>query len=189
MSSNLTAPAPDIAYLDLSADPALFEGEGDIDYQYDVYRHMRGEVLFSDCTITTPWKSPPPARKKPAGPRGKTVKPMENVDSAAMLDDMTLTEPWQAYKPATNLIWLHFVLTKLIEVVLPPMSEASEDCEEWMPQQELAGQLYYRLMMLGEEKLTLESIKAGTWESVAEMVEWAVKQGWIGEEDVVGEGR
>lgn len=189
MSSHLTSPRLDIACLDLSADPALFEGEGDIDYQYDIYRHMRGEILFSDCTITTPWKSPPLPRKKPAGPRGKKSKAKPEPDLADKFEDMTLTEPWKSYKPATNLIWLHFILTKLVEVVVPPSAEASEDCEEWTAEQELASQLYYRLVMLNEEKLTLEGIKEGAWGSAAEMVGWAVEEGWITEGDVVGERR
>jgi serine/threonine-protein kinase haspin len=36
----------EVAYLDLNKDPALFQGDASEEYQYNIYRYMRGAALF-----------------------------------------------------------------------------------------------------------------------------------------------
>ncbi|KAL8745415.1 MAG: hypothetical protein Q9190_002441 [Brigantiaea leucoxantha] len=65
-------------YNDLSKDPGLFQGKGDI--QYDVYRRMNQAVFQGKC-------------------KGKN--------------------PWAAFVPRTNVLWLHYLLSKLIDRMSP----------------------------------------------------------------------
>jgi len=181
MNNELTI-SEDIAYLNLSADPAVFEGDGEMEYQYDIYRHMRGEVLFSDPTITTAQKQPQAGQKSRR--KAKTNTTTEQQEALAAPNEAEAAAAWRAYNPATNLIWLHFVLYHLMTVIEPPRSMGVYG----RANEQLAKELYKRLSLLNEEKLTMESLKKREWSSAGEMVAWSVGKGWLDEGDVVGAG-
>lgn len=167
----------DIAYLNVSADPAIFEGDGEADYQYDMYRHMRGQVLFNDPTMTSAKLSARRGRKPKSTKTTTQQQEQGQAESSATPD-----EAWRAYHPATNLLWLHFILYQLMTVIEPPTSLASgQDFE-------LATKLYERLTLLNEQKMTMECLKEKEWSSTSDLVAWAVQEGWLDEEDVMGAG-
>lgn len=127
----------DVAYLDLNKDPALFEGDASEEYQYEIYRYMRGAALFSNPLQSAP--SPPstnlpstPRRsprknthirfgdsddedQKPSSPRRSprkhTASPSEQLSNGENGDE----DVWKAFHPKTNLVWAHFLLHKLLQ--------------------------------------------------------------------------
>lgn len=77
----------DIAYIDLDEDEALFEGDGELEYQYDIYRFMRAAVFLDD--------------------------PLADLNARwAEIEESGRT--WRGYHPQTNVVWLHFVLHELL---------------------------------------------------------------------------
>lgn len=123
-SNSDTSHNPEVAYLDLDKDPALFEGDAEVEYQYEIYRYMRGVVYHNDpfkfetetpddalehalanlhCSPRkhddhhsndAPRRSP---RKQPQTP--SKVLPLK---------------PWKHFYPKTNLVWAHFILYSLL---------------------------------------------------------------------------
>ncbi|KAF2014644.1 hypothetical protein BU24DRAFT_423550 [Aaosphaeria arxii CBS 175.79] len=110
-----------VAYLDLNKDPALFTGDAEEEYQYEIYRYMRGAVFYGD-----PLKSPPSSQPT------QTPSPTPNNEDATQNLPVTprrsprkaphpgfLSEPpadiWRHFHPKTNLIWTHFILHRLLE--------------------------------------------------------------------------
>lgn len=180
MNTELTT-TEDIAYLNLSADPAVFEGDGDIEYQYDIYRHMRGQVLFDDPTITTAQRQTARKGRKPKSKAKLKHAQEQEQEPQKQEPSIEPDEAWRADHPITNLIWLHFVLYQLMTVVEPPQLNDGANGQ-------VAQKLYGRLTVLNEEKLTMESLGGKEWSSASDMVAWAVKEGWLDEADVVGAG-
>jgi serine/threonine-protein kinase haspin len=120
-SSNSEVTDQDVAWLDLNKDPAIFEGDAAEEYQYEIYRYMRGAALYRDPLQNTPREevpdtprrsprknthirfdetgSPPSSPRKPGTPQ-PTEKSSESV--------------WKQFHPRTNLVWTHFLLHKLL---------------------------------------------------------------------------
>jgi len=171
-----TATSQDIAYLDLSADPALFEGDAECEYQYEIYRLMRGEVLFDDPTMSTLQEET--TRSKKAGRRGKKTTAKEKQPTTIL----SPTEQWRNPHLMTNLIWLHFVLHKLLSVVKMPHVCATEGAKR--EEEELAAKLYDRLAMLDKKRLAVKVLKGREWSSATDLLAWVVKEGWLDEGDV-----
>ncbi|QIW95674.1 hypothetical protein AMS68_001192 [Peltaster fructicola] len=73
-----------IAYLDLSQDKHIFNGDSAQEYQYDIYRHMRAALFFDD-----------------------PLAPFEASQDKS-------SRSWSQFHPQTNLVWLHFVLYTLL---------------------------------------------------------------------------
>jgi serine/threonine-protein kinase haspin len=107
----------EVAYLDLNKDTALFEGDASEEYQYEIYRYMRGAALYNNPLQSEP--SPEP--KAPATPRRSPRKnthirfgevpetPQKSLPNAEQ--DMNI---WRRFYPKTNLVWTHFLLHKLL---------------------------------------------------------------------------
>lgn len=152
------------AFLDLARDASLFESDGSVEYQYDMYRHMRAAVLKDDPLAVC-----------------------DEGDAVPGSGDGTVGSAWEAYRPITNLVWLHFVLHMLCRTVQWPSSgprDAREDVAE------SAAGLEVKLRTL-TEKLELKHLGPGerTWESAGTLVAWAVEQEWLDKEDIIGLSR
>jgi serine/threonine-protein kinase haspin len=130
----------DVAYLDLNKDPALFEGDASEEYQYEIYRYMRGAALFNNPLQSEPEPSPEsePEQKVPVTPRRSPKKnthirfdsgsdeevvlrrsPRKHAKPALDVVEMkakpeTEVNIWRHFHPRTNLVWLHFLLHKLL---------------------------------------------------------------------------
>ena len=85
----------DVAYLDLERDLALFEGDAEQEYQYEIYRYMRSAMYLGE-------------------PLGDLWERWDEAEESG--------RTWKGYHPQTNLVWLHFVLHKLAEQIEWPSS-------------------------------------------------------------------
>ena len=107
----------EVAYMDLNKDPALFEGDASEEYQYEIYRYMRGVALYNNPLQNEP--SPEP--EVPTTPRHSPRKnshirfgEVPETPQNPSLDKETDTNIWRQFHPKTNLAWTHFLLHKLL---------------------------------------------------------------------------
>lgn len=154
------------AFHDLStpSSASIFEGDSTEEYQYDIYRYMRGCVLAGDPYFTPP-ESPP-------SPTGATT-------------------PWSLYTPRTNLIWLHYTLHTLLEVLLWPSStkapprkkNAGADHARWKRANDLEH------VLLRVQELLDPGVVCGVegLGSAGALVGLALEEGWLDVRNVVGE--
>ncbi|KAF2431016.1 hypothetical protein EJ08DRAFT_649321 [Tothia fuscella] len=136
----------EIAYLDLSNSEHndVFTGDATNEYQYDIYRYMRNAVYFSNA--------------------------LHDYSTNTAEADAT-GRSWRGFHPQTNLVWLHFVLKKL----LTGMGEYAEQGEL----QQILGKL--------EGLLNINTIPREGFASVRDLIVLALGEGWLDEVDVVGE--
>ncbi|KAK3715141.1 hypothetical protein LTR37_007351 [Vermiconidia calcicola] len=146
------------AYHDLARDAGLFEGDSTEEYQYDIYRYMRGAVLADN-------------------PYAEFSEPVPDKQQA-----------WDQYHPITNLIWLHYVLYKLLEQLdwpsasKPPPRKQKAQHTEW----KRANDLEHVLLRV-QELLDPGVVCENELRSASDLVGLAIREGWIDVEDVVGE--
>ena len=160
--SRALMPDDTIAFQDLATDTHLFEGDSTEEYQYDIYRYMRGALLLDD-----PY-----------------------ADAANRAEDLEQSEQsWQQYHPTTNLIWLHFVLYKLLEQLdwpsatrAPPRKQKAAYAE-W----KRANDLEHVLLRV-QELLDPGGLCRNEMRSASELVGLALRECWLDVNDVVGDG-
>ncbi|KAI7362850.1 hypothetical protein KC354_g6971 [Hortaea werneckii] len=165
-----------IAYHDLSQDPSVFEGDSTEEYQYDIYRYMRGAALYSD-----PYWQPPYADT--TANNNASAKPQPS-------NEHYQPTSWRSYTPITNLIWLHFILYKLLEQLdwpsatkAPPRKKKPTDYAVW----KRANDLEHKLLRT-QELLDPDVICQGDLVSCTDLVALALGEGWLDEADIVGVG-
>ena len=146
----------DIAYLDLEKDQAVFEGDADVDYQYEIYRHMRSAMYLDD-------------------PLADMYERWEEAEASQ--------RTWRGYHPQTNLVWLHFVLRQLSEHVYWPSLEERPEFETaaYKRSVELESALQKISDMLEPEQLPSSGLR-----SAADLVALALNEKWLDVEDVLG---
>lgn len=151
-----------IAYQDLSRDNGLFEGDSTNEYQYDIYRYMRGAVLYNNAYAEPPF--PPPDA-----------------------DDAT----WEGFHPISNLAWMHFILYKLLEQVVWPsaVKAPARKCKEGYARWKYGNDLEHILLRVQDllDPGALCQSEDGL-RSASDLVRLALEEGWLDVEDVVGEG-
>ena len=119
-----------VAYIDLANDPHLFYGDSAEEYQYDIYRYMRGSIYYSS----------PYARFPNDGSSDPTSKSTPNENQEETDQEPTLPTPptpaqmaaiaaqtnrsWRQFHPQTNLVWLHYILYMLLEQMSWPAKKA-----------------------------------------------------------------
>ncbi|OCL14329.1 hypothetical protein AOQ84DRAFT_384795 [Glonium stellatum] len=165
-TTNIPCPAsaePEVAFLDLELDPAIFEGDAAEEYQYEIYRYMRASMYLLDplADLNSRW---------------------EEAQSSG--------HAWRGFHPQTNLLWLHFVLFKLLEnmmwpsCALPlgqiPEGERKGAKRKALKLEKILGQL--------QELLQPETLSSNGLGSVRDLVAVALLEGWLDEEDVLGLG-
>ncbi|KAF2184058.1 hypothetical protein K469DRAFT_709941 [Zopfia rhizophila CBS 207.26] len=189
-TSSTRVQEPDVAYLDLDKDPAVFEGDADEEYQYEIYRYMRSIVYHSDPL--RPYLSPasecytpePPRRPSHKTPK-KSLRPQKDI--------------WKQFHPKTNLIWLHFLLFKLLQNLTFPSSVRAEKVTQQVEETErevLDKKTVHKKAVKLERVLRkveawLEPEVLGKEDGlgcVRDLIVVALEEGWLGEEDVVGDG-
>lgn len=189
----------DIAFFDLSSDLAIFEGDAEEEYQYEIYRHMRAALLCGDPAASVPTEVQSDTRSK----KGKARKGRRKGDGVSVIEtdlrnDETKegkceTDAWRSSCRMTNLVWLHFVLFKLLEAMAPApaSSKPSRGRKKGVSSattssvSEVEQTLRQRLRKLSR-LLEIEKMAKGQAKSAIELVGWAVDEGWLREEDVVG---
>jgi serine/threonine-protein kinase haspin len=119
-SSNSELVDQDVAWLDLNKDPAIFEGDAAEEYQYEIYRYMRGAALYRDPLQNAPREVPDTPRRSP---RKNTHIRFDESNSplsspcksgASQLIKKSSENIWKQFHPRTNLVWTHFLLHKLL---------------------------------------------------------------------------
>ncbi|GAB1740387.1 hypothetical protein NU219Hw_g5493t1 [Hortaea werneckii] len=165
-----------IAYHDLSQDPSVFEGDSTEEYQYDIYRYMRGAALYSDPY----WE--------PSFP--ETTNDKNTSSTSQPSNQQHQRTSWRSYTPITNLIWLHFILYKLLEQLdwpsatkAPPRKKKAADYAVW----KRANDLEHKLLRV-QELLDPDVICQGDLTSCTDLVALALGEGWLDEADIVGVG-
>jgi serine/threonine-protein kinase haspin len=121
LSPNSGTTEMDIAWLDLNKDSALFEGDASEEYQYEIYRYMRGAALYHNPLQNAPAVVVPLTPRR--SPRKNTHIRFDEDDSQCQSPHKptlpNLTEEaqeniWKQFHPRTNLVWAHFLLHKLL---------------------------------------------------------------------------
>lgn len=148
-----------IAFLDLDRDSTLFEGDSTEEYQYDIYRYMRG-VMYLDAAYSCPTE--------------------EEVKESG--------RNWEQFHPQTNLVWLHLVLYKLLEQMQWPSSKRApaKKMKEKHKVWKRACDLEYVLSRV-QELLDPEAICENGIRSARDLVVLAIEEEWLDCMDVVGE--
>jgi serine/threonine-protein kinase haspin len=117
----------DVAYLDLERDLALFEGDAEEEYQYEIYRYMRSAMYLGE-------------------PLGDLWERWDEAEESG--------RTWKGYHPQTNLVWLHFVLHKLAEQIEWPSSgKGYQDSEAAQRAEELEAALLKVNRLLDPEEM------------------------------------
>lgn len=162
--SRCVMPDASVAYTDLSApaQAALFEGDSTEEYQYDIYRYMRG-VLYLD----------------------EPLAPIHEMTH----DALAATErSWEQFHPQTNLVWIHLVLYKLLEQIdwpsakkVPQKKKKAAEFAVWKRENDLEHVLLQVQDLLDPNAWCGSGIRSAT-----DLVAFAVGEGWLDVEDVVG---
>lgn len=200
-----TPPTREVAYLDLNKDAGLFTGDAEEEYQYEIYRYMRGAALYGDPLNCAPTES-----SQPSTPRRSPGKPAQHLK----FDDVASTprrsprksitnrrcddrsDIWKQFHPKTNLVWAHFILYKLLEhlkggepknlsskQIMRNVEARIEDAEKVARK---AKRMYARLEMVAgllEPGVLAEKESLG---SMKELVVLALEERWLRIEDVAG---
>ena len=126
----------DVAYLDLERDLALFEGDAEEEYQYEIYRYMRSAMYLGE-------------------PLGDLWERWDEAEESG--------RTWKGYHPQTNLVWLHFVLHKLAEQIEWPSSgKRIQDVEAAQRAEELEAALLKVNRLLGPEEMPQTGLRCAS---------------------------
>ncbi|KAJ4295004.1 hypothetical protein N0V90_007012 [Kalmusia sp. IMI 367209] len=197
--------APDVAFLDLNKDMGLFSGDASEEYQYEIYRYMRGTVYHND-----PLKSDPPKlyepdtlrrspRKTPQHIRFDDAEETNSLSPQKCMTDKYCSSPsdiWRDFHPKTNLVWAHFILHKLIEHLKgnEPANLSSKEImrnveaisEEKSKVARKALKLYKILEMVAELLEPSALAKKDGLGSMKELAVVAMEERWLRVDDVAG---
>lgn len=211
----------EVAYMDLNKDPALFEGDASEEYQYEIYRYMRGAALYNAPLQTSP--SPeeepedPEEPKQPSIPSTPRRSPRKNTHirfpeipetpqpqpqpQDSQLPKQTDSNIWRTFHPKTNLVWIHFLLHKLLahlhgyepSLLSTDAIMANVDLgqDASVPGAALrvkkkAVKLHKVLKRVSEMLCPVKLGSEGALGSVGELVLLAVGEGWLRVGDVSG---
>ncbi|KAF2215122.1 hypothetical protein CERZMDRAFT_82189 [Cercospora zeae-maydis SCOH1-5] len=178
-SPNVLQEPDQIAYTDLSLPhhKSLFEGDSTEEYQYDIYRYMRGALYFDH-----------PFHPQISAEELHSLTP-------SRLSEVSHGRNWKQFHPQTNLCWLHLILYKLLEQIEWPSSSAKgkaakrnrkkrpEEYEVWKRGVELEDVLLAVQELLGPNAICgKEGVR-----STRDLVAVAIAEGWLDMEDLVGE--
>lgn len=186
-------PCDEVAYIDLANDPHLFYGDSAEEYQYDIYRYMRGCIYYSTPFASFPNDGTSANDDDEVGEEGgeENLAPGPPSTEEMALIERTTNRSWRQFHPQTNLCWLHFVLYMLLEQMYWPSSTKApnkrykrEEHARWKRARELEDALLRVQEVLDPEFIGQE----GSMNRSGEIVAWAVEEGWLGIQDVVGEG-
>jgi serine/threonine-protein kinase haspin len=184
-----------VAYIDLANDPHLFYGDSAEEYQYDIYRYMRGSIYYSSPYASFPNDGTSTAEQEGNANENEDEEQEPQQPTPPSTEQMAAIErstgrSWRQFHPQTNLCWLHYVLFMLLEQMSWP-SSAKAPSKKTKPEAHArwkkARELENALLRVQE---ALDPGWLGEEESLGrsgEIVAWAVEEGWLRVEDVVGD--
>ncbi|ORY12925.1 hypothetical protein BCR34DRAFT_562832 [Clohesyomyces aquaticus] len=109
--------ATHVAYFDLNKDPAVFSGDASEEYQYEIYRYMRS--IVHHCDPLQPFSPPADTdmeQKECSAPITPRRSPRK-AQAQTVAHPQPRKDIWRSFHPRTNLIWMHFLLYKLLSHV------------------------------------------------------------------------
>jgi serine/threonine-protein kinase haspin len=182
-----------VAYIDLANDPHLFYGDSADEYQYDIYRYMRGSIYYSSPYARFPNDTTADPESQNSETENQEKAPLPTPPSASQMStiERQTNRSWRQFHPQTNLVWLHYILFMLLEQMAWPSSAKAPSKKtkpvahaRWKKARELEDALLRVQEALDPEWLGEE----GSLGRSGEIVAWAVEEGWLKVEDVVGDG-
>lgn len=199
----------DVAYLDLNKDPALFEGDASEEYQYEIYRYMRGAALYNNPLQNTASIDAPATPRR--SPRKNTHlrfdededdddtprrSPRKGAPTSTAADSQA-DKIWRAFHPKTNLVWTHFLLHKLLahldahantpdQMSTKQIMASMDNTEDVEPLKvkKKALRLYAVLKRVSELLCPVTLGRDGSLGSVKELVILALEERWLRVGDV-----
>ena len=195
-----------VAYIDLANDPHLFYGDSAEEYQYDIYRYMRGSIYYSSPYARFPndgSEEDPTSNANENTDEDHNEEPEEEQQEEEEQEPPLATPPtpaqmaeiaaqtrrsWRQFHPQTNLVWLHYILYMLLENMSWPAKKAPSkktkpaEHARWKHAKELEA----ALLKVQEELDPGWLGEEGSLGRSGEVVAWAVEEGWLGVGDVVG---
>ena len=109
-------------------------------------------------------------------------------------DALASGRSWAGFHPQTNLVWLHFVLESLIQNIRWPSREMKRTLEDVELEGMDGKQVKQRAKALESalkklrRRLRIQNVPRPGFGSACALVTTALEEGWLAEEDVVGEG-
>jgi serine/threonine-protein kinase haspin len=194
----------DVAWLDLNKDPALFEGDASEEYQYEVYRYMRGVALYQNPLQNAPFDDSSTPRRSPRKNThirfDESNSPPQSPHKPAHLDatEKTPGNVWKRFHPKTNIVWTHFLLYKLLTHLRDSANtpdqlstkqimsniEVGEENIEPLKVKKKALKLYNVLKRISELLCPVALTRQQSLGSVKELVVLALEERWLRVEDV-----
>ncbi|KAL5118704.1 hypothetical protein ACEQ8H_003381 [Pleosporales sp. CAS-2024a] len=202
VSSGSNPKVLDVAWLDLNKDPAIFEGDASEEYQYEIYRYMRGVALYKNPLQNKPAEVPLTPRRSSrknthirfddAQPEPPHQSPRK---STALVPEPVADNIWRQFHPKTNLVWMHFLLHKLLKHVdkaattpdkLSPkqIMEKVESDEDPAKVKRKAMKLHSVLKRVSELLCPVALGREESLSSVKELVVMALEERWLRVSDV-----
>ncbi|KAI9723263.1 MAG: hypothetical protein M1812_001145 [Candelaria pacifica] len=165
----------DVAFYDLEQDPALFEGDVNVDYQYEIYRLMRTEIfsapsdeLTNQDLINTGWRTHHPRTNILwlyyilSSLLNRTFSPILSTSaSSSMLDNAQSPTSTSTSTSTSDDINIESRLKRRLLLLVDLLNPRQTICNA-----------------MGKDKMEFESVSA--------VVKYAVDKGWLDKEDVVG---
>ncbi|EOA83283.1 uncharacterized protein SETTUDRAFT_155837 [Exserohilum turcica Et28A] len=206
-ASSIAQDAADVAYMDLDKDPAIFEGDATEEYQYDIYRYMRGIALSGNPLqfqhpLDDSDQAPEQQQQSTHMPHANNthIRFDEDDDTATTTTTEPPHTPWRAFHPKSNLIWLHFLLHKLLKhlssLSRPPhhhcitaarlvfKEDADQQDTDKVPRK--AAKLFKVLTRVAELLCPVALGRENALGSVKELVVLALEERWVRVGDVAG---
>lgn len=203
-SSPCTPSTPmEVAYLDLNKDMGLFAGDASEEYQYEIYRYMRGAVYYND-----PLRSEEPQESYPDQLRRSPRKTPQHIrfddpdlgtSPKKQSTNMSFDPPsdiWRSFHPKTNLVWAHFILYKLLEHLqgnepaslssAQIMRNVEASSEEKSKVARKAAKMYKVLERVAELLEPSALARKDSLGSMKELVVLSMEERWLRTGDVAG---
>lgn len=201
----------DVAYLDLNKDPAIFEGDASQEYQYEIYRYMRGAALFNNPLQSTPQSFEDPPRTPRRSPQKNTHirfdgsdgeealtprrSPRKHTSNSTQRHDKK--DIWRSFHPKTNLVWAHFLLHKLLAhmqhhgttpdtLAISAIMQHVLGEEDAVKVKKKAGKLYKILKRVSQLLCPVALGRSESLGSMKELVVLALEERWLRVSDVEG---
>ncbi|KAF2821905.1 hypothetical protein CC86DRAFT_373652 [Ophiobolus disseminans] len=193
-SSSSISDSANVAYLDLDKDPALFTGDASEEYQYEIYRYMRGAALYNNPLQSSP---PDPTSEPRRSPRKNTHIRFDSQESSQK-PVLVGGSAWSQFHPKTNLVWAHFLLHKLLAHLdssanTPDqlstkqiMADVEDKGSEPLKVKKKALKLHSILKKVSELLCPVALGRQESLGSVKDLVLLAIDERWLRTGDVVG---
>lgn len=93
---------------------------------------------------------------------------------------------WRGYHPQTNLVWLHFILHRLLEKLEWPSSSKSNPSKKGDDHASVKAAELEEAFLKMQSSLDPRHFASSNLRSASDLVQMAVHEGWLNEQDIKG---